>query len=219
MEFLITLITILIDGMIYASWIFMVAVGLTLIFGVMGILNVAHGSMYAFGAYVAATMVGVLFGLIGEEGSVIVASLSSLGVLLVSAVLVGIPLGLLMERGLLRFMYGLDEVLMVLVTFAAFLILEDAIMMIWSQTLQTKGIGPGKEGPEAVRWSYLEFRAVVEAYKIMSGMGAPGQPQMQSPIDPRAADFQSQPQPNNPATPPGEPAVAAMQSPGGSGQV
>ena len=46
----------LLDGIAYASLLFLVAVGLTLIFGVLGILNIAHGSLYAIGAYVAATM-------------------------------------------------------------------------------------------------------------------------------------------------------------------
>ena len=50
--------TILLDGLIDASWIFIVAVGLTLIFGVLNILNIAHGNFYAIGAYVAATVGG-----------------------------------------------------------------------------------------------------------------------------------------------------------------
>ena len=51
-------LTILIDGLTYASWLFIVALGLTLVFGVLKILNVAHGSFYALGAYAAASMVG-----------------------------------------------------------------------------------------------------------------------------------------------------------------
>ena len=119
-----TIIAIVIDGLVFASWIFIVAVGLSLIFGVMRILNVAHGSLYAFGAYVAASMVGWYF-------NADLPALGSLAVLLASAFIVGIPLGFLMERGLLRFMYGRDEVIMVLVTYATFLMLEDAIMLIW----------------------------------------------------------------------------------------
>ncbi len=42
---------VIIDGILYASWMFIIAVGLTLIYGVMKILNVAHGSLYALGAY------------------------------------------------------------------------------------------------------------------------------------------------------------------------
>ena len=52
----------LIDGAMYAACLFLIAVGLTLIFGVMGILNMAHGSFYAFGAYKAAMAVGVWLG-------------------------------------------------------------------------------------------------------------------------------------------------------------
>ena len=51
-------VTILIDGVTYASWLFIVAVGLTLVFGVLKILNIAHGSFYALGAYAAASFVG-----------------------------------------------------------------------------------------------------------------------------------------------------------------
>ena len=50
-------ITILIDGVTYASWLFIVALGLTLVFGVLKILNFAHGSFYALGAYAAASFV------------------------------------------------------------------------------------------------------------------------------------------------------------------
>ena len=50
-------LTILIDGLIEASWLFIVALGLTLVFGVLKILNIAHGSFYALGAYLAASAV------------------------------------------------------------------------------------------------------------------------------------------------------------------
>ena len=55
---MLTVFAILTDGLVYAAYLFLVAVGLTLIFGVMKILNVTHGSFYAFGAYGAATAVG-----------------------------------------------------------------------------------------------------------------------------------------------------------------
>ncbi|MGE8619180.1 MAG: ABC transporter permease subunit, partial [Achromobacter spanius] len=47
----------LVDGVAYASLLFLVSMGLTLVFGVMGILNVAHGAFYAFGGYAAASLV------------------------------------------------------------------------------------------------------------------------------------------------------------------
>ena len=58
---MLTSVAIVLDGLVYASWLFMVSVGLTLIYGVMKILNIAHGSLYAIGAYAAASLIGVYF--------------------------------------------------------------------------------------------------------------------------------------------------------------
>ena len=121
---MLTLFAIVTDGLVYAAYLFLVAVGLTLIFGVMKILNVTHGSFYAFGAYGAATAVGIYYdrGLPNAGGFLLI--------LLVAAA-IGLVLGLVLERGILRLVYGKDEVIVVLVTYAAFLILEDVIVLIW----------------------------------------------------------------------------------------
>ncbi len=49
---------VLVDGVIYSAWLFIAAVGLTLVYGVMKILNVTHGSFYALGAYAGASLTG-----------------------------------------------------------------------------------------------------------------------------------------------------------------
>jgi branched-chain amino acid transport system permease protein len=120
-----TLLAILFDAAIYASWLFLVAAGLTVIYGVMRVLNMAHGSFYAIGAYSAASMVGWYFS--GERGNPYLSYLLLVG----CALLAGILVGLLVERGLLRFMQGKDEILMVIVTYALMLVLEDALKLIW----------------------------------------------------------------------------------------
>jgi branched-chain amino acid transport system permease protein len=112
------------DGLVYAAYLFVVAIGLSLIFGVMKILNVTHGSFYAFGAYGAAIAVGMYF-----DKGLPVAGGFLLMVLISMAI--GLALGLVLERGLLRAVYGKDEVVVVLVTYAAFLMLEDVIILIW----------------------------------------------------------------------------------------
>ena len=115
---------ILIDGTIYASWLFIIAVGLTLIYGVMKILNVAHGSLYALGAY-AATSFGGWWLAKGYP------PIGSYGMLVLAAIVVGLVAGPLIERGLLRLMYGKEEVVLVLITYAVFLILEDLSKLVW----------------------------------------------------------------------------------------
>ncbi|CAN5909303.1 branched-chain amino acid ABC transporter permease [soil metagenome] len=117
-------LTILIDGLTYASWLFIVALGLTLVFGVLKILNIAHGSFYALGAYAAASFVGWAATMKLAPGFTIVA-------MLLAAVAVAALIAPLTERGLLRFFYGRDEVLLVLVTYAMFLILEDVTKLVW----------------------------------------------------------------------------------------
>ncbi len=117
-------LTIMIDGLTYASWLFIVALGLTLVFGVLKILNVAHGSFYALGAYAAASLVGWF-------ASMHLAPELSLIAMLLGAVGVAVIVAPLCERGLLRIFYGRDEVLLVLVTYALFLILEDVTKIIW----------------------------------------------------------------------------------------
>src|SRR6185437_1849239 len=123
-EAMLTALTILVDGLVYSSWLFIVAVGLTLIFGVMKVLNVAHGGFYSIGAYTAAWAVGLWF----NAGW---APLGSFAVLILAALVAGVVVGAALERGILRFVYGRDEVLVVLVTYAVFLILENLVLQIW----------------------------------------------------------------------------------------
>ena len=121
---MLTLVAILVDGIVYASWLFVIAIGLTLIYGVMNILNVAHGSLYALGAYSSAWLVGRYFLYdLPVFGSYLV--------ILLAALFIGVVVGGIIERGLLRYMYDRDEVVMVLLTYAVFLILEDVMKLIW----------------------------------------------------------------------------------------
>lgn len=114
----------LMDGVSNAASLFLVALGLTLIFGVMRILNVAHGSLYAWGGYFAATLgLGITkFGL---------SPMLALPALFLAAIVIGALLGTVLEFGLLRWILNKDPILQLLVTFAAFMILEDVQRLIW----------------------------------------------------------------------------------------
>jgi branched-chain amino acid transport system permease protein len=117
-----TFLTILLDGLQFSSYLFIVSAGLTIIFGVMKILNVCHGSFYAWGAYTAAFFIGK-FSDMGMP--------DALGFLIIiaAAIVVGVVLGFIIEQGILKHMYHRDEVLIVLATFGLFLVLEDVILI------------------------------------------------------------------------------------------
>ena len=112
------------DGVIYSAWLFIAALGLTLIYGVMKIVNVTHGSFYALGAYAGASLTGAWI----ARGY---PPMLSYAVLAVAAILITLVFAPAIERLVLRFMYAKDEVVILLITYALFLILEDVIKLIW----------------------------------------------------------------------------------------
>ena len=119
-----TLMLAVCDGIAYASLVFLVAVGLTFIFGVLGVLNIAHGSFYALGAYVAVSA-GIALTKAGFSPWL------TFPALFVAALAVGIVLGGLMEKFLLQRIYDKEQVLQILVTFAIFMMLENIQRLVW----------------------------------------------------------------------------------------
>lgn len=117
------LVIIAADGIVEAARLFLISAGLTLIFGVLRILNLAHGSLYALGAYVGAIFV---LGFPTE-----LPKLGMLGALVLAALVVGLLAGPLIERGVLRWIYGRDDVLQLLATYAVLLILEDGTKLVF----------------------------------------------------------------------------------------
>jgi branched-chain amino acid transport system permease protein len=113
------------NSLFYASVLFLIAAGLSLIYGVMRIVNLAHGTLYALGAYAAAWVVGRA---VGAVPLVALYALLPLGALAVAAV------GVAIEPTLLRPMYKRPEEYQLLVTFGLLLILEDFIRLLWGGT-------------------------------------------------------------------------------------
>ncbi|MBB3009858.1 branched-chain amino acid ABC transporter permease [Cupriavidus alkaliphilus] len=158
------LLTLLIDGLNYASWLFIVALGLTLVFGVLKILNIAHGSFYALGAYAAASFVG-------WAASMKFAPWLSLVAMLLAAVTVAVAIAPVIERGLLRFFYGRDEVLLVLVTYALFLVMEDLTKLIWGANPYFVSEPYGLFGSvDLGRMSYVGYDFALVGLAVVSGL-------------------------------------------------
>ena len=113
------------NSLFYAAVLFLIAAGLRLIYGVMGIVNMAHGMFYALGAYVTAWAVGVAAAAFAPAALFIF--------LLLGAVAVGL-VGLVIEPTLIRPFYRRPEEYQLLVTFGLLLVLEDAIRLVWGGT-------------------------------------------------------------------------------------
>lgn len=111
------------SGLASASSLFIIASGLTLVFGVTRIVNFAHGSFYMLGAYMAVTIVPWLLQI--ERSP----TLFFAGVL-ISAAVVGV-LGVAMEILLLRRIYKVPELFQLLATFGVVLMVQDAVLHIW----------------------------------------------------------------------------------------
>src|SRR6185437_918508 len=107
-------------GLTTAMFLFLIASGLSLVFGVMRVLNFAHGSFYMLGAYLAWQAVQWLSPL-----------LESFWLAALFAALAVAVLGGLVERLLLRHMYGKEELYQLLLTYALVLILGDSAKLIW----------------------------------------------------------------------------------------
>ncbi|MDJ0387240.1 ABC transporter permease [Roseomonas sp. E05] len=112
------------NGLASASSLFLVASGLTVIFGVSRIVNFAHGSLFMLGAYLAWTLTGAgpladLGGFWGFWGAILLAALA-----------VG-ALGALVEMTVLRRIYGAPELFQLLATFALVLIVQDVALFLW----------------------------------------------------------------------------------------
>ena len=148
----------LLNGLQYGLLLFLVAAGLTLIFGIMGIINLAHGSFYMVGAYLAW-------------------SLASLSGSLVAAILIGIVLsvilGLALEWLLIRHFYHRDHLYQVLLTYGLILIFEESRSIIWGDDVQAISIPAALDYsiPLTDTLSYPVYRLMMSAVCLLVALG------------------------------------------------
>ncbi|MEM6487794.1 MAG: ABC transporter permease [Pseudomonadota bacterium] len=121
-------------GLANASSLFLVACGLSLIFGVTRIVNFAHGSFYMLGAYLAYTLIETLPGVVGFWAAIVIA-----------AVVIGL-LGALVELVVLRPVYRAPELFQLVATFGVILIVQDLALMIWGPEDLLGPRAPGLRG-------------------------------------------------------------------------
>jgi len=139
----------LLNGLAGSSALFLVAAGLTLIFGVTRVVNFAHGSLYMLGAYIAVTLVGVLGrGPLGFWGAVLLAAL------------IVALIGASIETLLLKRIYAAPELLQLAATFGIVLIVRDATLAVWGAEDLLGPRAPGLAGAIGV------FGRVIPTYDL-----------------------------------------------------
>lgn len=114
-----TFLVVLISGLSGAAILFLVGAGLTLVFGALRLINMAHGSLYMAGAFIAVSLLGALAGVLGFAVA-----------LVVSAIAVG-AIGGFVELTILRRLYRRDQLTQLLATFALILVFDGLIRVIF----------------------------------------------------------------------------------------
>lgn len=141
------------NGVQYGFLLFLVASGLTLVFGVMGVINLAHGSFYMIGAYLA-------FWLTGITGSLALAILAALPIAFI--------IGLAVERFALSFLYGRSPLDQVLLTYGLILVFNELQRMLWGNDVHGVAVPEVLAGsiPLTETQSYPVYRLFVSAVCI-----------------------------------------------------
>jgi branched-chain amino acid transport system permease protein len=148
----------LLNGLQFGLMLFLIAAGLTLVFGILDILNVAHGSLYMAGAYVAAQTMQV-------TGSFVAA-------VVVAAVVTGL-VGLVLELVLVRKLVVRDHLAQVLGTFAVILIANDVVKMIWGPAPIMMNMPSSLSGPVQLSPDFLypAYRLLIIAVGLAVALG------------------------------------------------
>jgi branched-chain amino acid transport system permease protein len=119
-------------GLIVGSLLFLVAAGLTLIFGVLGVVNFAHGSFYMLGAYLALTA----YRLTGNFAMAVLAAGIGVGLF-----------GFFFERFLMRRVYKADVLMQLLVCYALVLMMDDVVKIVWGAEFLSMGMPEAFQAP------------------------------------------------------------------------
>jgi branched-chain amino acid transport system permease protein len=145
------------NGLQFGVMIFLLAAGLTLVFGIMGVINLAHGSLYMLGAFVSATAAvrGAPFAV------AVIAGAAAAGLA-----------GIVMELIVIRRLYGRDHLDQVLATFALILIANDGVSMAWGKVPLPVDVPSAFHGAVTLgAFAYPTYRLVLIAAGLLAALG------------------------------------------------
>jgi len=154
-----TWVTLTFAGLAMGMIIFIVASGMTLVFGLMDVLNFGHGLFIAIGAYMAATVLGSMADWT-QSGSLWSNLIAVLPAMIVGMLVAG-AVGLAFERVIVRPVYG-QHLKQILITMGGMIIGEEIIKMMWGPQAITLPL------PESLRGAFLLGDAAIEKYRVVA---------------------------------------------------
>jgi branched-chain amino acid transport system permease protein len=153
-----TYLTLTFAGLTMGALLFMTASGLTVIFGLMDVLNLTHGAFFAWGAYAGFTLLNQLARIGWIDTASMGQSLGDLVLVLLLALLVGAVLGLILEKIIIRRTYG-NHLKQILITMGAALVMTEILRIFW---------GPNDEAvlvPAAFQGSWYVYDVMVNKFR------------------------------------------------------
>jgi branched-chain amino acid transport system permease protein len=154
-----TWVTLTVAGLAMGLLIFIMSSGLTLVFGLMDVMNFAHGLFIAVGAYVAATSMKLLSAAAGSDSFLV--NLGALVPALLAAIVVAGLLGLFFERVIVRPVYG-QHLKQILITTGGMIVAEQLIHVLWGPDLLPL------PRPATLRGSFLVGDMAIEKYRLIA---------------------------------------------------
>ena len=154
-----TWLTLTIAGLAMGMIVFIIASGLTLIFGLMDVLNFGHGVFIALGAFVATTVLASMGALTGSES--MLANLTAIFIAMCAAMAAAAALGYAFERVLVRPVYG-QHLKQILITMGGMIVGEELIKVIWGPLQIALPL------PPSLRGSVFIGEAAIEKYRLVA---------------------------------------------------
>jgi len=154
-----TWVTLTAAGLAMGMIIFIIASGLTLIFGLMDVLNFGHGVFIALGAFMAVTVLGMMPGWMGSEN--IGLNLAAIAVAMVGAMVVAGAIGLFFERLIVRRVYG-QHLKQILITMGGMVVGEELIKVFWGPQQISLSL------PASLRGAILFGDSAIEKYRLLA---------------------------------------------------
>ncbi len=151
-------LTLTLAGLAMGMMVFIVASGLTLVFGLMDVLNFGHGAFVTVGAYIAYSMLILMTGMTLAD-DVVLNVLALVAVAVVAALGAGL-LGWAFEHVIVRRVYG-DHLKQILITMGGMIVIEQVVMMIWGSQEQLIRL------PTSLQGAFVMGDAVVEKYRLI----------------------------------------------------